>query len=546
MWGSTGGRRGSGTAGPLRRTRAVAGSAVAAVAALSGATLASADTLAASTGAPQQASPHQVAAALGANRIPEAIVVLVDTSSSMSGRHNGLYPQVKRELPRFLAAFAKQEPGNEAAVVTFGPRSDTIIRKPLSRPAGSIDLPADATDEGTDVGNAFKVALNILGNARQRFPAGGVLLLSDGRVRTHDAAYRTFQSSGWQQLHTTVAGLLPMQVAGYGLPLTTNRRDLTDQSNALQAVFRSNWLTLTPNTSDLSSELAVAQADLLKQRVRAAAKHDSGQGVHVTWDSMPGYHGAGPLDLTSGHGQVQVTLRAATKRVPLYVTGFSVAGTGLGAHVTGRLPASSELIRPGESVPLTVQLTWPKMPRPADGGTPRWCGQLALSGQVRSTFSNALTNYYGYKTFSAGPLRGGSLIPVCAGILPPRNFTGPILLLVAVLLLLAVAAAYLSRLNGTLILTTVDDVSNGVRLPRLRPWLSANTGSLIGIPGKLTVRGLPFPRRMRIRVKLDRRPEATGPLREGGRTMLAGIDITHDPDAARAGAGYGGGGPDGP
>jgi Mg-chelatase subunit ChlD len=553
MWGTTSGRRGRGTAGPCRRTRAAAVSAVAAAAALSSATLASADTMAASAGVPPSASPPTVAAVLGANRIPEAIVVLVDVSSSMSGRHGGLYPQVRKELPRFLAAFAKQEPKNEAAVITFGPRSETHITQQLSRPTSKIYLPPDATAEGTDIGYAFKLALQVLDPASSGFRVGGVLLLSDGRQRTRDSAYHTFQSPGWQDLHRRLSSLRPMQVAGYDLPLTINRVDRQDQAAALQAVFGSNWQPLSPNLADLGSELSLARTDILQQKVRTAAQLDSGRGVRVSWDGVPGAAGARPLDLTSGQAQAQVTLTATTRRIPLYVTGLTATVSGLPWHVTARLPAASGLIAPGRPVTLPVQLTWPKVPRPADDThSPTWSGQITLSGQVRSTFSDALTNWYHDRSFSLGTLTGAAASSISETIPPPPDYLRLILFCLIALLVLVAVIGISSRLDGTLTLTTVDQVTRRLPLPRARPWLSASTEGLIGIPGKLTVLRLPFGRRMRVRLSLQRRLRAAGPLKaagplsEGGRTMLAGVDIVHDPSRAHVGSGYGVGRPDGP
>src|SRR5262252_1491571 len=63
------------------------------------------------------ADPSTVAAALHADKVPAAIVVLVDISRSMSASRGGPYPQVRQELPRFLTTLANQDPQDRVAVI---------------------------------------------------------------------------------------------------------------------------------------------------------------------------------------------------------------------------------------------------------------------------------------------------------------------------------------------------------------------------------------------------------------------------------------------
>jgi hypothetical protein len=138
-----------------------------------------------------------------------------------------------------------------------------------------------------------------------------------------------------------------------------------------------------------------------------------------------------------------------------------------------------------------------------------------------------------------GGLAGAAGTPLFATISPPPPIGLFVLIALLILVLLGVGGFFFARLGGTLTLTTVDDVSREpLPLPR-RPWTSAGTDSLIGIPGTITVRGMPISKRMRIRLRLAHRPEGVGSLAEGGRTMLAGIDIVHDPGQVPAGAGKG-------
>src|SRR6516162_9312539 len=65
-----------------------------------------------------------VAADLGADKIPAALVILVDTSASMAPPA-GLYPRVHEQLPKFLAALARQDPQDQVAVVQFASKAAT-------------------------------------------------------------------------------------------------------------------------------------------------------------------------------------------------------------------------------------------------------------------------------------------------------------------------------------------------------------------------------------------------------------------------------------
>jgi hypothetical protein len=503
-------------------------SVLAAVMALAGVTPAVAAGSSAGTGVPSQAPAAEVAKALGANEIPAALVVLVDISQSMS---HGLYQRVRQVVPRFVGALATQSPRDQVAVIAFGARRDTRVVQPLARPTRDINLPPTADSRGTDLGYAFQLALNVLGHA-EGMQEGGVLLLSDGKLNAlHDSAYNGYGAPGWKALHKTLKGL-SMQVTGYDLPLTDNPADFGDQYAALGHVFGSDRQQIQPDLTNLGAQLRQAVSrGVIGRKVTARVQPDIGEGVRVAWN-VPGVAGSSPLNLRTGSADGQVTLTATTTRVPLDVTGLSVSITGLPREVTATLPGNSGVIRPHASVTLPVHLTWLRASSADLGaGPPPWPGRLALSGQVGSTFSNAITNYYGDTNFHVGGLTGAASAALTTTYSPPSPIVIVLVILLLVLLVvLAVGAYYFSLLDGTLTLTTVDDVSLESLLLPARPQVKAGTESLIGIPGTITVRRRLLGNRMQVRLKLARFPEASGPLSDGGRTMLAGIDIVHDPD----------------
>jgi hypothetical protein len=115
------------------------------------------------------------------------------------------------------------------------------------------------------------------------------------------------------------------------------------------------------------------------------------------------------------------------------------------------------------------------------------------------------------------------------------------IILVLILLLLSVISFYLLRirLSGTFALTSVEDLSGVIPLSRWRWQRSVGTGEVIGIPGRMTVRGRLFGKGMIIRLQLENRPAYEIELAPGGRTMIAGILIVHDRNSARPHTGSG-------
>ena len=478
----------------------------------------------------QPASPSAVKAGLGVGAIPAEIVILVDISLSMSTKQHGLYPEVLQQLPAFLNALAQQEPQDTVGVIVFGNPVDTQLIY-LGHPTSNIPLPGDATSDGTDFGVAFAQAINLLSQAPSSIQVGGVLLLSDGMpYAPNDKLYgggNGFEAAGWKALRAKVQAL-PMTVTGYDLPLTTKKTAIDDQNQALAAVF-SQRETLSDG-ADLGKELGVAQQNILDSKIANAAGPDSHQGVRVAWSGLPGTDGK-PLNLSPGHAAVRLTLTATTRRIPLDLTGLSVRSTGLPVTMTGTLPSSDQALKPGQSVTVPVRLTWQPGSSgfSAAGGMRTVHGRLMLTSQVSSPYTKAIKYTFDDGAFSVGGLTDSTSSQFAATIPAAINVLELLAIIVLLLVLLACVGAFRARLGGTLILTSVDDVSGELALPAQWWRRSASTEDLIGIPGRITVRGSPISRLMRIGLQLAGRPKSSTELAPGGRTMTAGIYIIHDP-----------------
>jgi hypothetical protein len=482
---------------------------------------------------PAPASPQTVLQELGVAAVPAELVFLVDTSDSMSPGQNNLYPTVRQKVLAFLGVLAKQDPQDLVGIILFGNPPDNQIFDPGS-PDPNFYLPTvPSYSVGTDFGYAFQQAVDMLSQAPQNIKVGGVLLLSDGEpYAPNDPTYggNGFTAPGWKALRIRVQNL-PMTVTGYDVPLTKNTSYTANQHAALSQVF-SNVQTLPSGLTDLGGAFDQAKQKILDDKVASAAAPDNGQGVRVAWSGLPGTGGK-PLDLSAGHANVTVTVTAATHRVPLYLSGLSVTSAGLPVTMTGDPPVGQAL-GPGQSATWHVQLTWPPGASGATltGGARTLRGHLVLNAQVSSPFTPTLRSAYSDTAFSVGGLSGGTSAQFTATAPAAWKIAELLLFLLLVLVLLACAVAIRARMSGTLVLTSVDEVSGEV--PLRGPWLATRTHKLIEIPGRLTVHGSPVhPRRMRIGLRLDGRPPSDETLLPGGRTMAAGIDIVHYPRAGR-------------
>ncbi|HEX4831599.1 MAG TPA: vWA domain-containing protein [Trebonia sp.] len=475
---------------------------------------------------PPAANVATVQSTLGVAAVPAELVFLVDVSDSMSATQGGLYPQVKQALSAYLAALRVAEPQDRVAVITFGRHGSANLAYPEGPPTGYINLPADATEGSTDFGDAFSLALSQFSPSPPSIKFGGLFLLSDGKNDpAGDPAYQDYHGQAWQALQERAAAL-PIPVTGYAVPLTINAAYISDQGAALGAVFGDRVTTLPGGTSNLPGALRAASQDVLNKEVASQADADSGKGVAVTWGGLPAAGGT-PLPMRSpGEQEITVTLRALTAKVPLYLVGPRLSSPGIPLTMSWH-PPPVLMLPPGRPVTLPVRLSWQRdvsgVGLSANG--PAISGHLLLSGQVKSTFTPTLQAAFSDMTFSAGSLSGSDSASLSATT-ATANVSILLIIIVIVLILAAGGGAFLTRLRGTLTLTSVDGDRGDLRLGPL-PWRLADTNRLIRQPGRISVRRSPLGRDMRVSLRLAGKRADHATLRPGERTMLVGIDIVH-------------------
>ena len=153
-----------------------------------------------------------------------------------------------------------------------------------------------------------------------------------------------------------------------------------------------------------------------------------------------------------------------------------------------------------------------------------------LVGHVFSSYTQTIRDDFNDKSFSTGGLIGANSAPFTATI--PVVLGLLLIIIILLLIALAVLAVLFVRfrmlLRGTFTLTSVDEVSNEIPLSRWRWRRSVGMEDVIGISGRMKVRGHLRGNGMKIGLRLENRPESELELAPGGRTMIAGIDIVHD------------------
>lgn len=502
----------------VRSPRAITG--VAAVLVASGILLAAPTALAA--GAPP--APATVAARLGANHIPAEVVILVDTSKSMEW--DGLYPVVKRELPRFMDELKKQDPHDTVGVVVFGTRHDTRVIY-LGPPTTAVSLPPRASSNATDFGYAFQKALDILSRASSKVKVGGVLLLSDGTLNAvGDPHYNGYSAPGWARLRSR-AHRLGMTLTGYGFPLRGDRAGIDSVNRALDAVF-THRVTLGPNLGDLGRELSLADQKIMNDRVASAVQPDSGKGIRVAWRELPGSAQTPALDLGTGHAELRLQLTAMTQRVPLDVAGLTVTASGFPVTVTGSVAGGGRSLAPGQSVTVPVRLTWQPVSRRSLslGGGRAVHGRLTLTGRVTSPYTSAIKDGFDDRSFAVGGLTGEESAPLVGTIPGPVNDTPWLAALVVLLVAAAGAAGLSTQMGGRLILVHPEHAPVAIALHRL-PWISRSTQKLIGIPGRVTVLGAIRRKRIRVHLRLGQQTD-TVVMKPWDQAVIAGVHVIHE------------------
>ena len=487
---------------------------------------------------PPPASRDAVLQALGVRDVPAEIVLLVDISGSMES--NNLYATVRRDVRAFLQILKKDDPDDLVGVITFGGPHDGTVADP-GPPNPDIWLPPQANAQETDCGPAFELAYNMfLEGAEQNIKVGGVLLLSDGEVSMpyhDDPTYGTgFTARAWKTLRAEVQALR-MAITGYDVPLTGNPAFTGNQNTALSKVFYPVQ-QLPYSTTDLNQALGVAKLRILDRKVASVAAQDSGKGVRVSWGGLQGDHGK-PLDLSTGHAYVSLTLAAATQRVPLYLSGLSITSTGLPVTMRGTIPGGLTLLPRHHPSTVRIRLTWtPKRNGQTMTGSPRSMrAALKLDATVSSGFTPTLASDFD-TAFSAGGLHG-AISPLFTASEPVQWDIREVLLIVlGVMVVLGGCVCFMARMTGTLVLSTVGPVSGspasgGVRLRGL-PWRSCRTQQLIGEPGRITVHGSMLGPEIRCRLRIPKRDPFDGLLLPGEPQIQGGITVLHKPPDKRA------------
>lgn len=489
--------------------------------------------LAAAPGAAASVGPAAVAAGLGADNIPAALVILVDNSASMAPP-NGLYTDVYHQLPKFLAALHKQDPEDQVSVVTFSDKADTQVIYNWGAPQDFRPPPSPRFVVGTDIGYAFQVALNQFESAPKSAQVDSVLLLSDGGMwapddPTYDGG-QGYRAPGWARLRQRVQGL---PVTGYGLPLAANPSLTSALSQALSEGFGSQQAMLSSNYSDLTGEMGAAQQKILDSRVATAAQSDSGRGVQVTWGGPGVSNGTVQLNLAVGTADPSLTLTANTSRVPLEVQDLRASVSGFSEPITGTVAGGISLL-PGRPVTVPLRLSW----KPVNNSQQIWSGTITLSAKVASPYSDAIRNYYGDHSFTPGGLVGAASISYQASPPAPPNVLLIALIVFLVLLALGAALALVAfrmRLSGTLTFFPPVGQQRTDPLPRFRPWYLLDTSELGLQQGTIIVRRTLRTREMRLTSSRHRKQSVM--LRDNGTATIAGIRVQHEAGPQRELAG---------
>jgi hypothetical protein len=484
---------------------------------------------AAAPGATASVGPAAVAAGLGANNIPAALVILVDNSASMAPP-NGLYPEVSQQLPKFLAALHRQDPEDQVSVVTFADKANTQVIYNWGPPQDFRPPPSPHFIVGTDIGYAFQVALNQFDSAPKSAQVDGVLLLSDGGMwapddPTYDGG-QGYKAPGWARLRQRVQGL---PVTGYGVPLASNPGLTSALSQALSEGFGSQQAMLSSNYSDLTVEMGAAQQKILDSRVATAAQPDSDRGVQVAWGGPGVSNGIVSLNLAAGTADPSLTLTANTSRVPLEVQDLRASVSGFSEPITGTV-AGSVSLRPGQHVTVPLRLTW----KPVNNSQQIMSGTITLRAKVGSPYSDAIRNYYGDRSFMVGGLVGAASAYYQASPPAPPNIL--LIALIVFLVLLAVGAVlalvvFRTRLSGSLTFFPPVGQQRTDVLPRFRPWYLLDTSELGLQQGTIIVRRTLRTREMRVTSSRHRKQSVM--LRDNGMATIAGIRVQHEADPQR-------------
>jgi Mg-chelatase subunit ChlD len=468
-------------------------------------------------------SRAEIYRALGLGDQPADYVMLVDTSGSMA--NDGKYDTVRSTLRPFLDGLSAKD---HVALFTFDSRPEPrYIGSAGDTGAIMARLPKSPDPEGeTDIGAALNSALGEL----ERSDASGiasVVLITDGvHHPPAGSAYPKSAGPAWTALHRRAQAVAQhTELAGYALPLGTGATGADLLGDVVD-----NATVLRPDSiQDLRGYLARAGTGTQARKARLLLADDVGMGITATWTP------SARQDITDGSVTATVTLRSATRHVPLSVRDLSVSVPGQSLRVTG-VP-STVTLQPGRSTTFPVRLHGKLSAGPLPyRRTEDTAARLKVSGRVTSDWEQVLAPDVALKvprevrvTGAALPLRA----TVGSAVLLPAVGAG--LLVVVLVFWLAWRRTHRPRLRGELLLEPVfggqppDRIALSGRRVALRPRFLGGQGSVRG-RRRATDGGPQVDLLIRYTPdgSADRRSGATcGP---GGHVVVGGVSFTHVPE----------------
>jgi len=280
--------------------------------------------------------------------IPADIVVVVDTSGSMSGGIDPPYPAVREAFAALVEALPS---GDNLSVITFDVSPTIAFQGALGddRSSALSSLPLVAEGPGTDIGAALQANLQRLARV-DASQVQLVIFLTDGQHEpAPGSAYPTTDGAPWDQLRTAAldaAARRNVQVIGFSLGgRGAGGMDL------LRSVYGNPVINAQPpeQLPEFFRE-AVRKTQLV--RLESEVVRDIERGV--TFASR----GEGPLAETM---EIEVPVRSNLQHLDTTVTVTSVqasldGSTPIDALVLGD---STFVLAPGEESAVTVQVEAP-------------------------------------------------------------------------------------------------------------------------------------------------------------------------------------------
>ena len=282
------------------------------------------------------------------NTIPADIIVVIDTSGSMSGGSNPPYPAV---LGAFAALVEALPAGDNLSVITFDVSPTLAFQGAVGgdRAAALSALPAVAEGLGTDIGAAIEASLQRLDRA-DASQVQLVIFLTDGEHEPgRGSSYPTTAGAPWDQLRVAAseaADRRNVQVIGFSLGgLGAGGMDL------LRGVYGNPLINAQP-AEQLPEFFREAVRKTQLARLETEVSRDIDRGVTF------GVKGDGPLAPTM---EIDVPVRSNLEHLEATVIVESVKAFFDGtepveAEVVG---ASTFVLPPGGESTVTVRVETP-------------------------------------------------------------------------------------------------------------------------------------------------------------------------------------------